>query len=124
MRKVLLKSSQFCGLTNFDGKKESQRGYAKIKINKKKIDLSWVRSVVVATVARFNTTGKYTSKLKYPDNNDYYYWHNKEDWERFTSASGTQVTFVDDPNVYRVIIKKRYSDTYFYDKGKIVKKGH
>ena len=124
MRKVLLKSSQFCGLTNFKGKKESQRGYAKIKINKKKIDLSWVRSVVVATVARLNSTGKYTSKLKYPDNNDYYFWHNKEDWNEFTNTTGTQVTFVDDPNVYRVKIKKRYSDTYFYDKGEIVKKGN
>ena len=90
----------------------------------RKLKLTKRRSVVVATVARLNSTGKYTSKLKYPDNNDYYFWHNKEDWNEFTNTTGTQVTFVDDPNVYRVKIKKRYSDTYFYDKGEIVKKGN
>ena len=120
MRGVLKAPMQFCGLTYFKGKKANRRGYSKIKINKNKIDLSWVRSVVVATVAELNPSEKYTSKLKYPDKKDYYFWHNKKDWKKFTNSSRTKVWFDGDNNIYEITLKKKYSDTYFYNKGKIV----
>ena len=115
MRDILLQPGQFCGLTYFTGKKPSQRGYAKIKINKEKINLSWVRAVVVATVAERKQDEKYTSKLKYPDDNDYYYWHSIEDWKKFTNSSETKIKFVGSDKYYKIKVKKRYSDTYFYD---------
>ena len=112
MRGVLTKPMQFCGLTYFKGKKGNQRGYAKIKINRKKIDLSWVRSVVIATVAEIND-----QKIKYPDNNTYYFWHSKEDWKKLRKRNSNKwISFAENPGkYYRVKIVKRYSDTYFYD---------
>lgn len=101
MKDVLMEPGQFCGLTSFAGKKKSQKGYAKIKINNKKISLSWVRSVVVATVAERNPNEKYTSKSKYPyENDDYYYWHSKEDWKKFTDSTKTKIRFVGNDKYY------------------------
>lgn len=79
-----------------------------------------MRSVVVATVAELNPREKYTSKLIYPDKNDYYFWHSKEDWKKFTNPSKTQVWFNGDNNIYSISLKKRYSDTFFYNIGKVV----
>ncbi len=101
---VLTKEWQFAGLTF------NKKSHKKIKYNKKRINLSLVRAVVVAIAEKGGVT-----KFKYPDKKKYCYFHSSDDWEKFTNKNHTKVRFTDSVKYYKVTMKIKYSDTVFYD---------
>ena len=72
----------------------------------------WCRSVILATVA-----AKDDKKLNYPDTYiKYLYWHDLPDWNECTKKSKGVLKVTFNFKVYKkVIYKKRYGNTVFYN---------
>lgn len=108
VRKELLRTSRYCGLTGSSSGQHVAPGWAPA------ICKRWCRAVIVGTMYE----KKKTSKLRKAPGitSDVKYWHMESQWEELTTPDRKKIRFEGDrtKTYYKVTAKVQYASTVFY----------